>query len=267
MHVTTVSPVSSHAAGPAGGDPAVLAAADLVAAIVGPAIVETGIRPMGECDGPPAERITVGREDARPQVVVRAPVGPQDLAFFSRSPRLRDGLASVDVAHIVDACVRICRARSIAHKAKDEEVRARIDEHLRANNVCGFASGALPGFRAIPIEYDWDGATLAFVSEGGEKFARMALQPEVSLTVADRYTGFATLRGTQITGDARLLEESDPRVATTLASKGLTRERIAALPCRMHFFLVEPTRIEHLDAVAAKLGAFDALQVVTGHRA
>lgn len=51
---------------------------------------------------------------------------------------------------------------------------------------------------------------------------------------------------------------------TTLASKGLTPETLAKLPCPMHFFLVEPTRIEHLDAEFAKGGAFDALQVVGG---
>ncbi|NOU28924.1 MAG: hypothetical protein HOO96_13550 [Polyangiaceae bacterium] len=247
MHVTSVAAVS--------GDPASLAAADLVAAILGPALV------VAQADDAP-EVVTVGPAATRPRVVVRVPTQPQQLAFFSGVPRLRDGLASVDVAHVVEACVEICRGRSVVRKAKEADVRARIDEHLRANNVCGFTSGPASGFRAIPIEYDWDGETLAFMSEGGEKFARMALQPEVSVTVADRYTGFATLRGTQITGEARLLDEGDPRVATTLASKGLTRGRIASLPCRMHFFQVVPTRIEHLDAVAAKAGSYDALQVV-----
>lgn len=248
MHVTNVVVV--------GADPIVEAAAELVAAILGPAALrEQG----GASDG---DTVTVGRAEARPSIAVVAPKETQDLAFFERVPRLRASLESVDVASIAEACVRICRGRAVLRKAPEAVVRARVDEHLRANNVCGFASGSVPGFRAIPIEYDWDGSTLAFVSEGGEKFARMALQPEVSVTVADRYTGFATVRGTQITGDARLLDEADPRVDGMLAAKGLSRERLAALPCRMCFFLVQPTRIEHLDAELAKKGDFDARQVV-----
>ncbi len=247
MHVTTIVVEDA--------DAEVQAAAQIVAAILGPARLSARGASLEDW-------ITVGRPPSAPDVQVRPASSRHELTFFERVPRLRDALGSVDLAALTEACIGICRARQVARSAPPEAVRARIDEHLRANNVCALTSGPTVGFRTIPIEYDWDGTTLAFMSEGGEKFARMVLQPEVSLALADRYTGFATLRGTQVTGNARLLEEGDPRVLAMVTRKGISREQIAALPCRMNFFLVEPTRIEHIDAEAAKAAGYDARQVI-----
>lgn len=236
-------------------DPAIEGAAELASAILGPASLARESS-SGEPDGV----VRVGRAGTGPDIEVRAPSVAQDLSFFQLVPRLRDALSGVDVAWLVEGATRLARQRTIARPAPHADVLARVDEHLRDNNVCVLATGPSAGFRAIPIEYDWDGSTLAFLSEGGEKFARMALQPEVSLALADRYTGFATLRGTQVTGHARLLEPSSTRVTAMLARKGLT-ERIAALPFRMHAFQVEPTRIEHIDAELARRLGVDARQL------
>jgi uncharacterized protein YhbP (UPF0306 family) len=247
-------------------DPVNGAAAELVAAILGPAkVVPATDATQAKVAATPAggpHTITVGSAEQDAAIVVTRSSQKTDLPFLARAPRLASLLASVDVHALTDACIRICRARMVPLPAPLADVRARVDAHLRANNVCVLASGQNPAFRAIPIEYDWDGDTLAFMSEGGEKFARMAVQPEVSLALADRYTGFATLRGTQMDGIARLLEQGDPRVDAMLARKAIPRERLLSLPCTMVFFLVEPTRIEHIDAVYAKEHGTDARQVI-----
>ncbi|HZD42704.1 MAG TPA: pyridoxamine 5'-phosphate oxidase family protein, partial [Methanomicrobiales archaeon] len=117
--------------------------------------------------------------------------------------------------------------------------------------------------RATPIEYSWEGGSLYFLSEGGEKFAHIRINPRVSVAIYDEYRGMERLAGMQIQGTASLISPSDPQYEKTLKPRGLTPGQVTKFGFPLHLIRVQMEKIEFLNSHFQAQG-YDARQVVEG---
>lgn len=165
-----------------------------------------------------------------------------------------------DNAALADKALALRRALKNTCSLTKLALKKRIDEFLSAHNTCTLCTGHGNQVRATPMEYIYHDGALYFLSEGGEKFAHLLVNPAVSATVYDAYKGFASLNGLQMTGTAELLDESGT-YWDVLAYKGLNSEALKRLPVRLHMVRLRITRCEFLSSVMRQDG-YEARQTL-----
>jgi uncharacterized protein YhbP (UPF0306 family) len=69
----------------------------------------------------------------------------------------------------------------------------------------------ITGARATPLEYFSKGTTLYIMPEEGQKMDNVRENPHVSIGIFAPYTGWMSVRGVQITGEATLITEEDDK--------------------------------------------------------
>lgn len=122
---------------------------------------------------------------------------------------------------------------------QDPDVRKAIENFLNTHNTCVLATASSAGdngisVRATPIEYLYENGKIYMFSEGGRKFINIYRNPNVSLAVFDPYSGFSKLAGLQLTGTCRVVEPDEEVYQHIAAVKGITKERIQAMPVVLH---------------------------------
>ncbi len=166
-----------------------------------------------------------------------------------------------DDAALADQALALRRALKNTRSLTKAALKKRIDEFLFAHNTCTLCTGHGNEVRATPIEYIYHGGALYFLSEGGEKFAHLLVNPAVSAAVYDAYTGFASLNGLQMTGTAELVDERSDTYKDVLAYKGLNSEALKRLPVGLHMVRMCIARCDFLSAVMRQDG-YEARQTL-----
>lgn len=96
--------------------------------------------------------------------------------------------------------------------------------------------------RCTPIEYTYREGALYLLSEGGERFAHLMLNRQVSVAVYNKYTGMASLGGVQITGTAAIVDQGSTEYAEILELKGLNPDQFVALPMDLNLIRIDIRR-------------------------
>jgi flavodoxin/uncharacterized protein YhbP (UPF0306 family) len=141
-----------------------------------------------------------------------------------------------------------------------DQLRQRIDDFLASHNTCTLCTCHKSRPRATPIEYTYHDGELYLLSEGGEKFANIMLNRNVSVAIYEPYAGMERLAGMQLTGEAFIVEAGSDEYRRILELKGLSYGRIAALPMQLHMIRVHLTQAEFLWSPFAAQG-YDARQI------
>jgi hypothetical protein len=81
-----------------------------------------------------------------------------------------------------------------------DRLRERMEEYINANNTCALATGTGDFVRCTPIEYAWHDQAFWMFTEGGEKFLALEKNKNVCLAIYDKYSGFGTVKGMQVSG-------------------------------------------------------------------
>lgn len=121
-----------------------------------------------------------------------------------------------------------------------------MEAYIAANNTCALATGAGDFIRCTPIEYSYHDGCFWMFSEGGKKFVGLEKNPQVCLAIFDRYTGFGSLHGMQVTGRAELVEPLSARYCAHAEYKKIPLAALKKLPAPMHLICVRPDCIEYL---------------------
>lgn len=189
-----------------------------------------------------------------------------DRADIEQASELRAhrGLSALDAysaESVAEAALAIKAVRdSFASAAPAEEVRRRLDDFLAAHNTCTLCTGAGGHVRATPIEYLYGDGELYLLSEGGEKFAHLLVNPHVSVAVYDPYQGMDRLAGLQLLGRVEIVPEGAEGYLRALGWRGLDPDAVAGLPFTLILLRVHLERAEFLWSGFAELG-FDRHQV------
>ena len=146
-------------------------------------------------------------------------------------------------------------------KMPREQLMQAMEAYIRANNTCALATGAGTFIRCTPIEYSYHDGAFWMFSEGGKKFLGLARNPNVCLAIYDKYNGFGTLHGMQVTGKAELIEPFSEAYKAHAAHQKISLEALRQLPHPMHLIRVQPERIDYLCSDFKKQG-FDSRQAV-----
>lgn len=139
-------------------------------------------------------------------------------------------------------------------------LKSIVDEFLRSHNTCTLSTSFNGRVRATPIEYNHFNGHIYLLSEGGEKFANILLNGNVSLAIYEDYTSMNNLAGMQISGTASLVEDS-AEFKDIIKMKGLNFEFIKNLPINMNILKIEILKIEFLYSKFKERG-YEARQVI-----
>lgn len=142
------------------------------------------------------------------------------------------------------------------------QTREFIEEFLTSHNTCTLSTSYQNRVRSTPIEYNYFNGFIYLLSEGGEKFANLPLNNQVSVAVYEDYTGFKNLAGMQITGTSEIISEDSPEYEDVLLMKGLKIDFIKRNPVKMNMIKITIIKVEFLYSEFKKLG-YEAKQIQT----
>jgi hypothetical protein len=177
-----------------------------------------------------------------------------NVVFSTRVPifiRPKAGMTGASRAisdEVTDKLIALKRVLSDSTDMPQDRIMAHVEEVLLSHNTCVLCTANDGGARATPIAYVYRNGALFFLSEGGEKFARLYANPQVNIAVFDAYSSFDKLLGVQIEGRAEMIETFSDEYIDFIESKGLTEEKLRKLPVALNLFKVLPERIEILDS-------------------
>jgi len=143
---------------------------------------------------------------------------------------------------------------------EEGRLRVAVEEFLIKHNTCTLATGHADKVRSTPIEYYYRDGNFYLLSEGGEKFANILLNENVSMSVYENYTGMNSLAGMQITGKAFMVEEEDNEYSNILKLKGLNLKDIKSMPVKMNMIKITIEKVEFLNS-KFKIENADAKQI------
>ncbi len=142
----------------------------------------------------------------------------------------------------------------------EDELIKSIEEFLKSHNTCTLATCHSERVRSTPIEYTYSKGNVYLISEGGEKFANLLLNDEVSISVYEDYTNMNDLKGMQISGKAAILDASSEEYDNALDLKGIKADLIDSLPVSLNMIGIKIEKIEFLNSKFVAEGA-DAKQI------
>jgi nitroimidazol reductase NimA-like FMN-containing flavoprotein (pyridoxamine 5'-phosphate oxidase superfamily) len=133
-----------------------------------------------------------------------------------------------------------------------DELKGRIMTFLSEQNMCVLATCGNGIPRATPIEYHSKNLTIYFIGEHGVKLTNINRNPNVSIGVFRPYTGWASTRGAQITGKAKILSrENSIEFKEALEACGWEKTAkemgLKEFPIRVELVRIDPTKIEYMD--------------------
>ena len=159
-----------------------------------------------------------------------------------------------DEESFVEKAVEMKRLLKNTLSMPQNQAKDYVEKFLLSHNTCTLCTGHDREVRATPIEYMYLDESLYFFTEGGEKFAHLLVNPQVSIAVYDSYTGFQKLGGLQINGTAEIIcRESEEYIKIAL-KKGLDTARLKALPVALHMIKVQIHSCEFLSSEIGRAG-------------
>jgi len=172
-------------------------------------------------------------------------------------------LSQSDKSSFVELAIRIKALKDETKERIGEELLKRhAEDFLMNHNTCILATGQCDRVRATPIEYMYIDGYIYMISEGGEKFANIIMNPNVSIGICDPYKDMSELAGMQISGIAELIGIGSEEYKTVLGKRKLDYEKILSLPMALNMLKIEISKIEFLWSGFGKSG-FDVKQILT----
>jgi len=173
-----------------------------------------------------------------------------------------DRCNSFDKNAFTELALKIKKIKDEGEKAAEYELlKAHIEDFINKHNTCTLATGHGDTVRATPIEYNYFNGCIYLLSEGGEKFSNLLINPNVSIAIYDEYKSMNELGGMQITGAAELIEIGSEEYISILEQKNIKYEKIKSLPIALNMMKIKIKKIEFLWSGFDGLG-YDVRQVL-----
>jgi flavodoxin len=150
-------------------------------------------------------------------------------------------------------CIKELKDRDI-NVLSDEKILIEIEKFIKSHNTCALATGYDDKIRCTPIEYFYLTGIFYIISEGGEKFANIALNKNVALSIFDPYSGMTNLGGMQISGKAVVVEEGSEEYENIFKYKGISSNTITKRPFSLNLIKIIPEKMEFLSSIFKSKG-------------
>lgn len=150
-------------------------------------------------------------------------------------------------------CIKELRDKGI-NVLPDEKLLTEIEKFIKSHNTCALATGYDDKIRCTPIEYFYLKGIFYIISEGGEKFANIALNKNVALSIFDPYSGMNNLGGMQISGKAVVIEEGSEEYENIFEYKGISSNKITERRFSLNLIKIIPEKVEFLSSIFKSKG-------------
>ncbi len=137
---------------------------------------------------------------------------------------------------------------TLINRLDETELKGAMEEFLTGHNTCTLATSHGDRVRTTPIEYSYSEGYIYLLSEGGEKFANLLLNENVSVSVYDDYTNMNSLGGMQITGRASIVEMDSEEYVRVLEMKGVNIDTIKTLVVDLNMIKISIDKAEFLNS-------------------
>ncbi len=138
-----------------------------------------------------------------------------------------------------------------------DQLKQHLVKFIKSHNVCVLATARDNIPRATSLEYEAEGTTLYIMVDRGRKIENMRANPQISADIHDPLHGWLTVKGIQITAQAKLLTDSDPEYpgAWKIYNKAnADKEGWDIPPKGRTLFVIEPQKIELMEAALREQG-------------
>lgn len=149
---------------------------------------------------------------------------------------------------------------SLIPSAPASKIKFLLEEFLNCHNTCTLSTACDGRVRGTPIEYIYKDGHIYFFSEGGEKFANILLNENVSISIYDDYENMTKLAGVQISGKASIVKYGEKEYCKIAQMKGFKVEQLLQLPIKMNIIKVKLERAEFLYSKFKTMG-YDTKQI------
>ncbi len=129
-----------------------------------------------------------------------------------------------------------------------EVLLQRMERYIKENDTCALATAYNGNVRCTPIEYVYHEGNFYIFTEGGEKFANLEHNKNVSLAIFDKFQGFHKLHSVQVFGIAEIIDRKTDKYSEIAAVKGLKPERLEAMNHILHLIKIRPTEMNYIDS-------------------
>lgn len=131
-----------------------------------------------------------------------------------------------DKVKFIDLVLYIKGLRDQEGKKIEENRLLQIcQDFIRRHNTCTLATGYGTRVRATPGEYIFMNGFIYLLSEGGEKYANLLLNPNVSIGISNPYRNMNQVSSVQITGTAEFIREDSDEYRAVLVQKNQRNAR------------------------------------------
>jgi flavodoxin/nitroimidazol reductase NimA-like FMN-containing flavoprotein (pyridoxamine 5'-phosphate oxidase superfamily) len=177
------------------------------------------------------------------------PQDSADLDLFCRETGRALQSVDLDLQAVSSYALQLKEIKeTLVPKQPEAELKRRIDTFLASHNTCTLVTGYQDRLRATPLEYSSRGEFIYLISEGGEKFAYLMLNPQVAVAIYDSYEGMDKLAGLQIQGSAQIVPAGSDEYREMLRRKRIGPKKLARMGFDLHLVKVKIEKAEFLAA-------------------
>jgi len=138
-----------------------------------------------------------------------------------------------------------------------DQLEQHLIEFIKSHNVCVLATAKDNIPRATSLEYEAEGTTLYIMVGQGRKTENMRANPQISADIHDPLHGWLTVKGIQITAQAKLLTDSDPEYPGAWKNynkANADKEGWDIPPKGRTLLVIEPQKIELIEPALREKG-------------
>lgn len=181
--------------------------------------------------------------------------------YISREGLPSQGMDLFSKDEVVDLALRLKDIKDgLLDQMPVSKLREEVENFLKEHNTCTLATSSPGRIRATPLEYNYNQGQIYILSEGGEKFANLISQDQVSIAVYEDYSGMDSLCGMQIAGRVTLVEDVT-EYNNVVEMRGINKDFIKSLPVDLNLIRVDMEKVEFLKTDFKKTG-YSARQVL-----
>lgn len=138
-----------------------------------------------------------------------------------------------------------------------DQLEQHLIEFIKSHNVCVLATAKDNIPRATSLEYEAEGLNLYLMVDRGRKIENMRANPEISAAIHDPLHGWKTIKGIQVSAEAKLLTDSDAEYheAWKIYNRANTgKEGWDVPPKGGTLLIIEPRKIELIETALREKG-------------
>lgn len=139
-------------------------------------------------------------------------------------------------------------------KVPEETVIKLLEGFLHSHTTCTLCTANDGNVRGTAIEYFYKEGHIYMLTEGGEKFANILLNPNVSICIYSSYRNMSKLNGIQVNGYASLVDMNCKEYNEVMGRRGIKSEQLKVFPAYLNLLKVKLNKAEYYSHKFTDMG-------------